>query len=56
MLDVLDVQRTFFETRGRYLEALATYHKAVADLERLSGEELQTVPGNTVLPRERKQR
>jgi outer membrane protein, heavy metal efflux system len=56
LLDVLDVQRTFFETRGRYLEALATYHKAVADLERLSGEELHTVPGNTVPPRERKQR
>ena len=56
LLDVLDVQRTFFETRGRYLEALATYHKAVADLERLSGEELHTVPGNTVPPGERKQR
>jgi cobalt-zinc-cadmium efflux system outer membrane protein len=56
LLDVLDVQRTFFETRGRYLEALATYHKAVADLERLSGEELRTVPEETTPPRQREQR
>ena len=47
----LDVQRTLFETRGRYLEALATYHKAVADLERLSGEELHTVPEDATPPK-----
>ena len=56
LLDVLDAQRTFFETRGRYLEALAAYHKAVADLERLSGEELHIVPEETTPPRERGQR
>ena len=56
LLDVLDVQRTFFEARGRYLEALATYHKAVADLERLSGEELHIVPEDATPTRERKQR
>jgi len=56
LLDVLDAQRTFFETRGRYLEALATYHKAVADLERLSGEELPTMPEDATRPRERAQR
>jgi cobalt-zinc-cadmium efflux system outer membrane protein len=39
LFDVLDVQRTLFETRGRYLEALATYHKAVADLERFTWKE-----------------
>jgi len=55
-LDVLDAQRTLFETRGRYFEALATYHKAVADLERLSGEELHTVPEDATPPREREQR
>jgi outer membrane protein, heavy metal efflux system len=55
LLDVLDVQRTFFETRGRYLEALATYHKAVADLERLSGEELHTAPEEATPPRKRGQ-
>jgi outer membrane protein TolC len=55
-LDVLDIQRTLFETRGRYLEALATYHKAVADLERLSGAELHTVPAEATPSREREQR
>jgi cobalt-zinc-cadmium efflux system outer membrane protein len=39
-LDVLDAQRTLFETRGQYLDALATYHKAVADVEQLIGQEL----------------
>jgi len=56
LLAVLDVQRTFFEARGRYLEALATYHKAVADLERLSGEELHIVPEEATSPRKRGQR
>jgi cobalt-zinc-cadmium efflux system outer membrane protein len=39
-LEVLDAQRTLFEVRGQYIEALATYHKAVAALERLIGEPL----------------
>jgi len=39
-LDVLDAQRTLFEARGRYVEALGAYHKAVADTERLIGGEL----------------
>ncbi|MBP2685516.1 MAG: outer rane efflux protein, partial [Deltaproteobacteria bacterium] len=39
-LDVLDAQRTLFEATGRYVEALAAYHKAVADTERLVGGEL----------------
>jgi cobalt-zinc-cadmium efflux system outer membrane protein len=56
LLDVLDVQRTLFETRSRYLEALATYHKAVADLERLSGAELHSVPEETTPPSKRGQR
>jgi cobalt-zinc-cadmium efflux system outer membrane protein len=56
LLDVLDAQRTFFETRGRSLEALATYHKAVADLERLSGEELHSMPEDATPTRERGQR
>ena len=37
-LDVLDSQKTLFEAKGQYLEALADYHKAVADVERLIGE------------------
>jgi cobalt-zinc-cadmium efflux system outer membrane protein len=36
-LDVLDAQRTLFELRAQYLEALSTYHQARADIERLTG-------------------
>jgi cobalt-zinc-cadmium efflux system outer membrane protein len=36
-LDVLDAQRTLFESKDRYVEALSAYHKAVADTERLIG-------------------
>ena len=42
-LEVLDAQRTLFEARGRYLEALAAYHQAVAEVERLIGERLSSV-------------
>ena len=56
LLDVLDVQRTLFDTRGRYLEALATYHKAVAELERFTGEEWHSVPQEATPSREREQR
>jgi cobalt-zinc-cadmium efflux system outer membrane protein len=47
-LDVLDAQRTLFEVRGQHIEALATYHQAVADVERLIGDRLpavSSVPG-----------
>jgi outer membrane protein, heavy metal efflux system len=40
-LDVLDAQRTLFGLRASYIEALESYHGAVADLERLSGEPLR---------------
>jgi cobalt-zinc-cadmium efflux system outer membrane protein len=43
-LDVLDAQRTLFEARGRYLEALVAYHQAVAEVERLIGEPLGALP------------
>jgi outer membrane protein, heavy metal efflux system len=43
-LDVLDAQRTLFEARGQYLEALAAYHRAVAEVERLIGEPLGVLP------------
>ena len=42
-LDVLDAQRTLFETKGQYLDALSAYHKAVAEAERLIGEQLAAV-------------
>jgi cobalt-zinc-cadmium efflux system outer membrane protein len=43
-LDVLDAQRTLFETRDQFLETLTAYHKAVADIERLVGEGLPATP------------
>lgn len=39
-LEMLDAQRTLFEVRGAYIDALAAYHKAVAHVERLIGEPL----------------
>ncbi len=36
-LDVLDAQRTLLSANGQYLNALAEYHKAAADIERLVG-------------------
>lgn len=47
LLDVLDAQRTFFESKGRYIEVLADYHKSVADVERLIGENLESVMKKT---------
>jgi cobalt-zinc-cadmium efflux system outer membrane protein len=40
-LEMLDAQRTLFDVRSSYIDALAKYHKAVADVERLIGEPLQ---------------
>jgi cobalt-zinc-cadmium efflux system outer membrane protein len=40
-LVVLDAQRTFFEVRAKYIEALAGYHKARADVERLIGGDIE---------------
>ncbi|MHC4260011.1 MAG: TolC family protein, partial [Planctomycetota bacterium] len=34
-LNVLDAQRTFFEAKARHIEALASYHSAKVDVERL---------------------
>ncbi|MFO1417420.1 MAG: TolC family protein [Methylotetracoccus sp.] len=40
LLDVLDTQRTLFAAKAQYLRALATYHQAVAEVERLIGQPL----------------
>jgi cobalt-zinc-cadmium efflux system outer membrane protein len=40
-LEFLDAQRTLFQARGKYIETLAAYHKAAADIERLTGEKLE---------------
>jgi len=36
-LNVLDAQRSLFEAKARYIDALASYHIAKADVERLIG-------------------
>ncbi len=42
-LEVLDTQRTLNEAKTRYLDVLAAYHKAAADVERLIGTPLNTI-------------
>ena len=42
-LDVLDAQRTLFELKGKYIESLAAYHRAAADVERLVGQDLKSI-------------
>lgn len=42
-LEVLDTQRTLNEAKTRYLDVLAAYHKAVADVERLTGTSLNSI-------------
>ena len=42
-LEVLDTQRTLNEAKTRYLDVLAAYHKAAADVERLIGAPLNTI-------------
>jgi cobalt-zinc-cadmium efflux system outer membrane protein len=42
-LNVLDAQRTLFEAKGQYIEALSAYHKARADVERLIGQRIDTI-------------
>ncbi len=37
-LEVLDSQRTWFNARAQFLDALQEYHKSVADVERLTGQ------------------
>ncbi len=42
-LNVLDAQRTLFEVRNEYIESLAVYHTAKADVERLIGRSIDTI-------------
>lgn len=46
-LDVLDAQRTLYEAKAQQIAALAEYHTAVADVERLTGEKLSAMRGTT---------
>jgi cobalt-zinc-cadmium efflux system outer membrane protein len=45
-LEVLDAQRTLFTSRTRYIQALAEYNRAVADVERLIGTPLSEISSN----------
>ncbi|WP_441000448.1 TolC family protein [Fodinibius sp. SL11] len=45
-LEVLDAQRTLFSTRTRYIQALAEYNRAVAEVERLVGTPLSEISAN----------
>ncbi len=45
-LDVLDTQRTLFESQSQYLEAVANYRKGIAELERLTGVGLDGNPSH----------
>jgi cobalt-zinc-cadmium efflux system outer membrane protein len=42
-LDVLDAQRTLFEARLQYIESLAEYYRAAANVEGLIGQSLDSV-------------
>ena len=43
-LEVLDAQRTLFDARQQYVEALIRYHKAVAEIEGITGQALPYTP------------
>ncbi len=45
-LQVLDAQRTFFEARSQYLEALVLYHAIAVEIEGLIGQPLSKVSNN----------
>ena len=42
-LEVLDAQRTFFEAKIRYVEALAEFHRVSAEVAQLIGEPLESI-------------
>jgi len=43
-LYVLDTQRTLFETQARYIDSVEAYHKARADVDRLTGRSSEITP------------
>jgi len=51
-IEVLDAQRTLFEVRARYVDALSAYHSAHAEVERLVGEMPEGDSGSTADPTE----
>ncbi|HOS02668.1 MAG TPA: TolC family protein [Candidatus Hydrogenedentes bacterium] len=53
-LDVLDAQRTLFEARQQCLDALASYHENIAEIERTIGESLWNADLGAPRPEEEK--
>ncbi len=49
-LYVLDTQRTLFEARAQYIDAAEAYHRARADVERLSGRPLNDADEDAAIP------
>ncbi|MEQ9618900.1 MAG: TolC family protein [Deltaproteobacteria bacterium] len=43
LLDVLDAQRTVFDARAQYIEALRSYHSSKANVERLIGAPIEGI-------------
>jgi len=41
-LNLLDAQRTLFEAKVQFIDALVLYHTAIADVERLIGQDIDT--------------
>ncbi|HML95712.1 MAG TPA: TolC family protein [Thermodesulfobacteriota bacterium] len=53
LLDVLDAQRTVFDTKLEYVNALGAYHRALADVERLTGRPLNEMRAWPEIPTDR---
>ena len=42
-MDVLDAQRTLFEIKEQHINSLKDYHNALAELEGLLGNKIETI-------------
>lgn len=47
-LEVLDAQRTLFDVQAQWIEALSTYHKSLAEAERLIGQGIDSLTDSPV--------
>jgi len=50
LIDVLDAQRTLFESRARHIDALARYQRAAAEIEGLTGVGLPHAASTAITP------
>jgi cobalt-zinc-cadmium efflux system outer membrane protein len=49
-LELLDAERTFLEVRREQIEAAASFHRFVLDIERLTGEAIDGSPSTEAIP------